>query len=169
MTVEVRPAVPGEGRRIEEIRIAGWRDAYVGLFAQAWLDALEVTDERVVWWDEQLKEPPTGTHVHVAEDDGAVRGFAVVRPCPDEDLAAAGYLAGLYVEPGHQGNGLGSALLTAGLALLPQPVCALWVLEGNHVARRFYERHGFAADGARDVLTRGGTAAPEVRYRRTAG
>ncbi|MEO6204510.1 MAG: GNAT family N-acetyltransferase [Mycobacteriales bacterium] len=169
MTLEVRAAVAGEGRQIEAIRIAGWRDAYVGLFDAEWLDALAVTDERVAWWDQQLSEPAAGTHVIVAKDDGTVRGFAVVRPCPDDDLPDAGYLAGLYVEPGHQRNGLGSALLAAGLALLTQSECALWVLEGNHPARRFYEQHGFAADGARDVLTRGNTAAPEVRYRRSLG
>jgi RimJ/RimL family protein N-acetyltransferase len=41
----------------------------------------------------------------------------------------------------------------------------LWVLRDNTRARRFYERAGFAPDGATDVLDRLG-GVTEVRYRR---
>jgi RimJ/RimL family protein N-acetyltransferase len=41
----------------------------------------------------------------------------------------------------------------------------LWVLAGNARARRFYERAGFAADGAENVLT-GLGGVLEVRYAR---
>jgi len=166
MTVVIRAAEPGEGRRIEEIRIAGWQDAYAGLLDADWLGALSVNDERVASLEQRIAELNGETHVLVVEHDGVVRGFAMLLPCRDEDLPEAGELAAMYVEPGHQAKGLGSALLTADLALMPQPVQSLWVLEGNSPARRFYERHGFAADGARDVLARGSGEAPELRYRR---
>ena len=42
----------------------------------------------------------------------------------------------------------------------------LWVLEANARARRFYQRAGFAPDGARHVLDDLG-GVTEVRYRRT--
>ena len=54
----------------------------------------------------------------------------------------------------------------------PSSACAgfssitLWVLRDNRRARRFYERAGFAPDGATHVLTRLGDV-PELRYRRT--
>ena len=39
----------------------------------------------------------------------------------------------------------------------------LWVLEGNHRARKFYERHGFVLDGnVRDS----GDGIKELRYSR---
>jgi RimJ/RimL family protein N-acetyltransferase len=41
----------------------------------------------------------------------------------------------------------------------------LWVLEENARARRFYERAGYSADGATNVLDRLGGVL-EVRYRR---
>jgi RimJ/RimL family protein N-acetyltransferase len=41
----------------------------------------------------------------------------------------------------------------------------LWVLRDNHRARRFYERAGFAPDGATNVLHRLG-GVTELRYRR---
>ena len=40
----------------------------------------------------------------------------------------------------------------------------LWVLRDNRRARRFYERAGFAPDGATNVLTRLGDVL-ELRYR----
>jgi RimJ/RimL family protein N-acetyltransferase len=42
----------------------------------------------------------------------------------------------------------------------------LWVLRDNRRARRFYERAGFAPDGASNVLDRLG-GVTEVRSRRT--
>ena len=40
----------------------------------------------------------------------------------------------------------------------------LWVLEGNERAARFYERHGWASDGARKVDTRPGLVLHERRH-----
>lgn len=43
----------------------------------------------------------------------------------------------------------------------------LWVLEGNHNPRRFYESLGYRADGAQKTDSfGGGPPAPSVRYRR---
>jgi ribosomal protein S18 acetylase RimI-like enzyme len=42
----------------------------------------------------------------------------------------------------------------------------LWVLERNAIARSFYERSGWAADGATKTLDIAGAALAEVRYRR---
>ena len=44
----------------------------------------------------------------------------------------------------------------------------LWVLEANARARRFYQRAGFAPDGARHVLDDLG-GVTEIRYRRALG
>jgi len=74
-------------------------------------------------------------------------------------------LAALYIDPAFWWSGLGSALLLQGLTHLQQDEQLLWVLAGNAPARRFYERHGFAPDGAHKLLDIGGHV-PEVRYRR---
>ena len=42
----------------------------------------------------------------------------------------------------------------------------LWVLEDNPRARSFYERGGWAPDGARKAEERWGVRAPELRYRK---
>ena len=52
----------------------------------------------------------------------------------------------LFVEPAHQGRGIGTRLLTTALARMP-PSVMLNVFEGNGPARRFYERRGFRKVG----------------------
>lgn len=72
--------------------------------------------------------------VWVATDgpDGAVVGFAVL---------ADAWLDSLYVAPGRQGRGVGTALLTLAKARRPRGF-ALWVFASNEGARRLYRRHG---------------------------
>ena len=67
------------------------------------------------------------------ERDGRVVGFAGL-----DD----GELTHLYVEPGAQGDGIGTALLEHAKAESAGDL-RLWVFQRNHGARRFYERHGF--------------------------
>lgn len=72
----------------------------------------------------------------------------------------------IYLRPGYIGMGLGTALMDWGLAELRKKgykQAILWVLEDNHRARKFYERHGFAFDGnVRDP----GDGIRELRYSR---
>jgi GNAT superfamily N-acetyltransferase len=70
--------------------------------------------------------------VWVAAEDG-IAGFAGVSP---------GWLDHLYVDPGLQDRGIGTALLTHAKSLQPDGL-QLWVFQKNEGARRFYERHGF--------------------------
>lgn len=65
----------------------------------------------------------------------------------------------LYVDPAHQGLGVGSMLLTSLVRLSPGRI-TLDVFEENRSARTFYEKHGFQArdrwmneeEGAIDLL-----------------
>ena len=167
MQIEVRDARPGEGRVIEEIRVAGWRAAYGGLLPPDFLETYAVEDERVARREAWLAEPVDGQLMLVAELDGAVCGMAFLLPSRDDDLDDVAELAALYVDPPRRHGGIGGALLATGFGRMPQPTQALWVLEGNEPARRFYESHGFVVDGGRKLLEMPGSP-PEVRYRRSA-
>ena len=71
--------------------------------------------------------------VTVAEHEGRVAGF----------LALAGdWVEHLYVAPGAQGRGLGSALLAQAQGRRER--LQLWVFQRNTRAIAFYEHHGFA-------------------------
>ena len=77
-------------------------------------------------------------------------------------------LYALYVHPAWWSTGTGRALMDRVLAKVRAAGYAcitLWVLEANARARRFYQRAGFAPDGARHVLDELG-GVTEIRYRR---
>lgn len=165
MAYVVRPARAGDGRRIEQIRVAGWHAAYSSILDPTWLAGVHVTDERVQTWEQRIAAPVAGSVTIVAEDAGRVAGFAALVPTRDDDVSEAAELAALYVDPASSRTGCGSALLTAGFAEMPQPLQTLWVLAGNTPARAFYERHSFVVDGGEKRLDAPGEPL-EVRYRR---
>jgi chorismate mutase/GNAT superfamily N-acetyltransferase len=87
-------------------------------------------------WDLASRE------VWVAESGGHLVGFA--------NLTRT-WLDGLYVAPGAQRSGVGTALVDLAKSVRPGGF-GLWVFEVNEPARAFYRRHGFVelerTDGA---------------------
>jgi GNAT superfamily N-acetyltransferase len=98
----------------------------------------------------------------VAEEDGDVVGIVLAGPAPDQ--AQVGHLAKLYVAPARWGRGIGTELRRAAMCHLRGQgfrEASLWVLEGNHRARSWYERLGWIERGGfRDVHH----SVREVRY-----
>lgn len=86
-------------------------------------------DDDVRRW---LRERVLTDETWVAEVDGVPVGYARTTP---------GWLDDLYVQPAHQGTGVGRALLELVAARQPEGFC-LWVFESNTPARAFYARHG---------------------------
>jgi GNAT superfamily N-acetyltransferase len=164
--MHVRPARAGDGLEFEQVRVAGWKAAYVGLIDQQVLDDLAVEDARVAQREAWIADPVPGQLMLVVEAEGEVIGGAFLCPARDDDVDQAAELAALYVRPDRRYGGAGSVLLAEGFRQMPQPLQVLWVLEGNAPARRFYERHGFLADGTRKAADRIPGSPVEVRYRR---
>jgi GNAT superfamily N-acetyltransferase len=162
----IRDARVSDARRLEEIRLGGWKAAYGGMIDADYLAALTVTEERIATWRERIESPPTRAAYLAAEQDGDVVGFAVLLDSRDEDVPDAAELLALYVDPDLRSTGIGGRLLDAGFARMPQSLQILWTLEGNAPARAFYERRGFVLDGARKTLEVPGEPV-EVRYHRT--
>jgi RimJ/RimL family protein N-acetyltransferase len=82
--------------------------------------------------------------VLVAERDGEVVGVVLVDGC---------WLHGFYVRPDYWGTGVAAELHDAALAeLCGCDEIRLWVLEENHRARRFYEKHGWEPNGETRVV-----------------
>jgi GNAT superfamily N-acetyltransferase len=67
----------------------------------------------------------------------------------------------LYVDPDYTGQGLGSRLLNLAKDQSPGGL-DLWTFQTNIGARRFYERHGFAAVATTDGDNE--ERCPDVRY-----
>ena len=104
--------------------------------AMPWLPDLHSPDEDRAFFAAELGVS-RGWGVRRA---GALLGVALVRD---------GVLTQLYVSPGWQGRGIGSALLAAVRAEAGEPL-RLWVFARNHRARQFYARAGFEVERATD-------------------
>jgi GNAT superfamily N-acetyltransferase len=156
----IRAATPDDAEAISALRLAGWRAAYGPLLPPGTLD-----DVAGVAWAGRLRDRLANGQaiMLVAEDAGTVHAFSSFGPCRDDDLPEADEIYALYAHPTQWSRGLGRALMAATLPRLRRPV-ALWVLEANAQARRFYEIAGFRADGSVKDADLYGASLPEVRY-----
>ncbi|WP_413759574.1 N-acetyltransferase family protein [Streptomyces sp. MMBL 11-3] len=179
----VRAMTLADCPRVAEIRVRGWQHAYAGLMPQPYLDGLDVAAE-LPRRRAHFEQAGAGVVNLVAEWDGEVVGWSCHGPYRDDgdgdsgdgsgggQRAAGAELYAIYVAPDRIGRGVGRALLRESLAR-----CAaaghdrmlLWVLRENADARRFYEKAGFAADGAEEPFEVAGARVPEVRYARPLG
>ena len=120
-------------------------------------------------WMAAVIEPPRRTHALVAELDGGVAGFAIVRPSADDDASPeTGELDGFYTAPAAWGRGAGLGLLAAAIEALREDgftTATLWTATDNHRPRRIYERAGWRLDGTTRNRNVGGVAFEELRYR----
>lgn len=136
------------------------------------LDGLSIP-QRTEFWTNRLRhagfESAQDGRVWVVEDGAAVAGFAATAPCRDEDVPpGTGELKAIYLAPEAWSRTLGSALFRVAVDDLRdrgfEPL-VLWVIEANVRGRRFYERHGWQPDGARQPIDFDGVPVDEIRYR----
>ena len=163
----VRPALVGDAVSMARVSVASWRAAYAGMVSEATLAHLSV-EERALRWRERIAS--CEGVVLVAEEMGAIAGFAHFGDARDEDVdrARVGELRAIYVDPLLWGKRAGSALwagAASGLRGRGFESFVLWVLTANQRARRFYEQHGMVWDGAEKAPVEDGVALPHVRYR----
>jgi GNAT superfamily N-acetyltransferase len=156
----IRAATPDDAEAISAIRLAGWRAAYGPLLPPGTLDGVDGVE-----WAAGLRARLAAGQIAVlvAEDAGSVQAFSSFGRCRDDDLPEADEIYALYAHPTHWSRGLGQALMAATLPRLRRPV-ALWVLEANARARRFYEIAGFRIEGSVQDADLYGATLPEVRY-----
>jgi ribosomal protein S18 acetylase RimI-like enzyme len=173
MGLFVRRAEPQDAPAVARVHVASWRQAYRGLLPQEYLDSLSV-EARTTSRAKALSQLPDQTPTTlIGELDGQIVGFASVGPSRDDETdTATGELWGLYLDPAHWGVGHGHALHTEALDVARASGAAaatLWVLTTNQRARHFYERQGWAADGAVKTVWRGDVRLDETRYRISLG
>lgn len=188
--VAIRPARVGDAAAIAAVQRASWFAAYEGIIAHDVIDQFTAPDDGARMLQTFRARP--WQHTIVAVGDAAVGdaaaggasgiiGYAafgpernVVHGSWPYELTSAGVagktaeLYAFYTHPGWWSTGTGRALMERVLrdtARLNFPEIVLWVLEKNARARRFYERAGFTADGAVNMID-GLGGVPEVRYRR---
>ena len=173
MGLFVRRAEPQDAPSVARVHVASWRQAYMGLLPQEYLDSLSIETRTTTWAKVFSQLPDQASTTLVGELDGQIVGFACVGPSRDDDTeTATGELWGLYLDPAHWGAGHGHTLHTEALDATRASgaaVATLWVLTTNQRARHFYERHGWIADGTVKTVWGGDVRLDETRYRISLG
>ena len=102
-------------------------------------------------------------NILVAKEKDAVVGFVGYGACGDDAPPGTGEVFAIYVLKEYYGKTVGHALMRAALEKLSEyKRIAVWVLEGNHRAIKFYEKFGFRFDGTKKQIKLG-TANTEIR------
>lgn len=111
-----------------------------------WNETPTTLEARAAW----LRDRQAGYAVLVAEDRGAVSGFASLGPFrPFEGYARTTELS-IYIHKDHRGRGLGSILLAALVErarTLDMHVIVAGIAGDNEGSIRLHRRHGFAEVG----------------------
>jgi ribosomal protein S18 acetylase RimI-like enzyme len=167
MPLRLREAEPNDAEVLGEIHVRAWQAAYRGQLSDDYLDGLDAR-ARAEQWRLGLAQQPNDWRTWVAEDDGSVIGWATTGPSQDADAdARTAELYAIYLEPGRVGSGVGRPLFEHAVGDLRERgfrSATLWVLETNERARRFYEKAGWAADGATTAERVDCEMRPTVRY-----
>ncbi|MEU4693397.1 GNAT family N-acetyltransferase [Actinoplanes sp. NPDC023714] len=148
MTIRLRLAVeidlPAVGRLHHRSRAA----AYAHLVDPSSF-AARGPDMLVAYWVERHRWEQDTHRMTLAVDGDELIGFSYIGPSETDGAAE---LYAIHLDPSRVGSGVGRLLMVDALANLPaygEPRAVLWVLEGNTVARRFYEKGGWVEDGVR--------------------
>jgi GNAT superfamily N-acetyltransferase len=168
------------------VQRAGWLAAYEDVIGRAVIDQAMGPDDGARVRQTFQTRPWQHVVVAVAQEEAGEAAAGIVgyasfgpevdvlgAPWPHPPTAAGekgevGELYALYVHPAWWSTGTGRALMDRVLAETARagyPCITLWVLRDNARARRFYDRAGFAPDGASNILHRLG-GVTEIRYRR---
>ena len=152
--VVVRAVTPDDVPAVVKVQVASWRAAYAGIIPDGYLRAMSAA-ERESRHLARLRQAERGSAYLLAERDGEVVGMAFAGAARDDDLdATVGEVYALYAVPHAWSTGVGGALMAACVDALRAAGfrrAVLWMLSANDRARRFYERWGFAPDGATKV------------------
>ncbi len=145
--MKLRPADLTDASSLAALSAKVWLGTYLkqGISAHfADYVLAEMTADR---FRSKLREPGTATLVAEAAD--GLTGYIRVtrgRPVPDTGMPAS-EISTFYVRPGQQGQGIGSALLDAALARLPEGAVWLTTNAENTKAIAFYLSKGFRQTG----------------------
>jgi GNAT superfamily N-acetyltransferase len=169
--IDIRPASPADAAGIAHVHTRSWQGAYSHVFSAEALRGLDEREtQRVEDWRGWLSAEQDRRSTFVAAAGDNVVGFVHGAPARDDDLDPSHVveLLMIYVLPEAWGRGIGRGLMRAFVdwgSYAGFAEAALWVLEDNPQARRFYEAAGWRLDGAgkEDVFLQ--TPVREVRYR----
>ena len=191
--VVIRTGSAADAAQVAAVQREGWFAAYEGIIPTEIIDRATAPDDgarvrqtfRTRPWQHMLVAVAADLATPGSTGEQAASGIVGYASFgPETDVQSAPWphplttdgedgsvaeLYALYVHPAWWETGTGRLLMEQVLARTSAAgyqSITLWVLRDNRRARRFYERAGFAPDGATNVLVRLG-GVTELRYRRS--
>ena len=140
---------------VGEIHSLAWQQAYEGLFPAEYIDT-ENSEKRKQEFKDVLQDERYQYFLVYDEDIcvGIVKIFMENEDCE---------IASIYFLKKYCGRGLGRKVIAQLVEMYKDYYIYLWTLEENHMARRFYEKNGFALTGNVRIIMRGKNFA-QVKY-----
>ncbi|WP_433828484.1 N-acetyltransferase family protein [Actinoplanes sp. CA-015351] len=163
MTASLRPATEADQPAVGALHHRSRAAAYADLVDPA---SFEARGPQMMsdYWVERYRWEQDTHRMTVAEENGSLIGFSYVGPSETEGAAE---LYAIHLDPSRVGTGAGRLLMIQALTDLKsfgEKRAVLWVLEGNEVAKRFYERGGWSPDGASRADTVNDHPVTHLRY-----
>lgn len=167
MNYQIRKAEIEDAPGVAKVHVETWQSHYKGQIPDDYLANLSV-EKRTKSWIETFSNPKPNNKTFVADEAGEIQGFCSVGPSRDVGAShETGELYAIYLDPSKQGQGIGSALMKAGLDFLREQgftKVTLWVLKTNLKTISFYEAKGWKVDGVEIRDEKNGFVFEEVRY-----
>ena len=163
-SIEIRKAVLSDAADIAAILCDSWRSAYKDIIMPEELERNTNLEARTKMF-ERMMSSVVGYYT-IAIMNGTPCGVVSYNKSRDADLSDYAEVIAIYALETYWGSGIGKLMMDYALAELKRlgfERVMLWTFEANARARWFYEKRGFAADGA--VKDSGFGNAKEVRYR----
>ncbi len=167
MTYIIRKSKITDAPGVAKVHVETWQSHYRGQVPDDYLANLSV-EKRTKVWTEIFSSPKPSSATFIAEESGEILGFCSVGPSRGVGMPHnTGELYTIYLDPSKQGQGIGSALMKAGLDFIREQgfkKATLWVLKTNVKTISFYEAKGWRADGEEKKDEKNGFVFEEIRY-----
>ncbi|HWT32592.1 MAG TPA: GNAT family N-acetyltransferase [Microbacterium sp.] len=156
----VRPVRDVDAEALGRVHAKCWHETYDHLISKAALESVSPRRLAELWTHWAVQGPEFRMSAALVE--GEIVGFVGSGPARDKDAPRGRELYFIYLLSAFQGTGIGQKLFDAAVAD-GEPVY-LWVADDNPRAHRFYQRNGFALDGASHTEPFLGETLTEVRF-----
>ncbi|KAA9089537.1 GNAT family N-acetyltransferase [Microbacterium radiodurans] len=160
--IVVRPVRDVDAEALGRVHATCWHETYDHLISSAALQSVSPRRLAELWTHWAAQGPDF--RMHAALVRGEIVGFVGSGPARDRDAPRLRELYFIYLLDAWHGTGIGQRLFDA--AVEKDEELYLWVAEDNPRAHRFYERNGFALDGATHTEPFLGETLTEVRFTR---
>jgi ribosomal protein S18 acetylase RimI-like enzyme len=144
MSIIVRNMNVDDAKEVARIHTDSWKETYKGIVPQDFLDSLDV-NKRAENWARGIQEEPSLIRL-VAIFQNEVVGFVCgLNNRDNNNSSIQGELWAIYVDPRKCNRGIGKNLFSEFISKIKERnihTIAVWVLEDNQNARKFYEKMG---------------------------